>query len=89
MRLTPMARARRFAIASWLVGERRVGRYLPCAGFCGRPSRASPRQEYGGLKSDQVKRLKDLEQENDRLRKAVSDLTLEKLILKEVASGNF
>jgi transposase-like protein len=46
------------------------------------------RQEYGGLKSDQVKRLKDLEQENTRLRKAVSDLTLEKLILKEAASGN-
>ena len=46
------------------------------------------RQEYGGLKSDQVKLLKDLEQENARLRKAVSDLTLEKLILKEAASGN-
>ena len=46
-------------------------------------------QEYGGLKSDQVKRLKDLEQENARLRKAVSDLTLEKLILKEAASGNW
>ena len=46
------------------------------------------RQEYGGLKSDKVKRLKDLEQENARLRKAVSDLTLEKLILKEAASGN-
>ena len=46
------------------------------------------RQEYGGLKSDQVKRLEDLEQENARLRKAVSDLTLEKLILKEAASGN-
>ena len=46
------------------------------------------RQEYGGLKSDQVKRVKDLEQENARLRKAVSDLTLEKLILKEAASGN-
>ena len=42
-----------------------------------------------GLKGDQVKRLKDLEKENDRLRKAVSDLTLEKLILKEAASGNF
>ena len=38
---------------------------------------------------DQVKRLKELEKENDRLRKAVSDLTLEKLILKEAASGNF
>jgi transposase-like protein len=47
------------------------------------------RQEYGGLKSDQVKRLKDLEQQNARLRKTVSDLTLEKLILKEAASGNW
>ena len=47
------------------------------------------RQEYGGLKGDQVKRLKDLEAENARLRKAVSDLTLEKLILKETASGNW
>lgn len=37
------------------------------------------RQEYGGLKSDQVKRLKDLETENTRLRRAVSDLTLDKL----------
>ena len=46
-------------------------------------------QEYGGLKSDQVKRLKELETENARLRKAVSDLTLEKLILKEAASGNW
>ena len=47
------------------------------------------RKEYGGLKTNQVKRLKELEQENERLRKAVSDLTLEKLILKEAASGNF
>ena len=47
------------------------------------------RQEYGGLKGDQVKRLKDLEAENVRLRRAVSDLTLEKLILREAASGNF
>ena len=47
------------------------------------------RKEYGGLKSDQVKRLKELEKENERLRKAVSDLTLEKLILREAASGNF
>jgi transposase-like protein len=47
------------------------------------------RQEYGGLKGDQVKRLKELEAENQRLRRAVSDLTLEKLILKEAASGNF
>lgn len=47
------------------------------------------RLEYGGLKGDQVKRLKELEAENTRLRRAVSDLTLEKLILKEAASGNF
>jgi putative transposase len=47
------------------------------------------RKEYGGLKVDQVKRLKELEKENERLRKAVSDLTLEKLILKEAASGNW
>jgi transposase-like protein len=45
------------------------------------------RNEYGGLKSDQVKRMKDREMENARLRRAVSDLTLEKLILKEAASG--
>ena len=47
------------------------------------------RQEYGGLKLDQVKRLKELELENVRLRKAVSDLTLDKLILKEAARGNY
>ena len=46
------------------------------------------RKEFGGLKADQVKRLKDLETENARLRKAVADLTLDKLILKEAASGN-
>ena len=47
------------------------------------------RNEYGGLKGDQVKRLKDLETENARLRRAVSDLTLDKLILAEAAKGNF
>lgn len=47
------------------------------------------KQEYGGLKTDQVKRLKALEQENSRLRRAVSDLTLDKLILAEAAKGNF
>lgn len=47
------------------------------------------RKEFGGLKTDQVKRLKELEKENERLRKAVSDLTLEKLVLREAASGNF
>ena len=47
------------------------------------------RQEYGGLKTEQVKRLKELETENARLRKAISDLTLDKLILQEAARGNF
>jgi putative transposase len=47
------------------------------------------RKEYGGLKMDQARRLKELERENGRLRKAVADLTLDKLILKEAASGNF
>jgi transposase-like protein len=47
------------------------------------------RNEYGGLKGDQVKRLKELETENSRLRRAVSDLTLDKLILSEAAKGNF
>ena len=46
-------------------------------------------QEYGGLKSDQVKRMKELEAENQRLRKAIADLTLDKLILQEAARGNF
>lgn len=47
------------------------------------------RREYGGLKTDQAKRLKELERENQRLRKAVSELTLDKLILAEAAKGNF
>ena len=47
------------------------------------------RNEYGGLKIDQVKRLKELERENSRLKRAVADLTLDKVILKEAAEGNF
>ena len=47
------------------------------------------RHEYGGLSSDQVKRMKDLEAENTRLRRAVSDLTLDKMILAEAARGNY
>jgi putative transposase len=47
------------------------------------------RQEYGGLKSDQIRRMKEPETENQRLRKAVADLTLGKLILQEAARGNF
>ncbi len=47
------------------------------------------RREYGGLKVDQARRLKELEQENTRLKRAVADLTLDKLILKEAAEGNW
>ena len=47
------------------------------------------RKEYGGLKVEQAKRLKELEKENGRLRRAVADLTLDKLILGEAARGNF
>ena len=47
------------------------------------------RREYGGLKLDQAKRLKELERENERLKKAVSELTLDKLILKEALTGKY
>ena len=47
------------------------------------------RREYGGMRSDQAKRLKALERENARLRRAVSDLTLDKVILTEAARGNY
>ena len=47
------------------------------------------RMEYGGLRVEQAKRLKDLERENVRLKRAVADLTLDELILKEAAEGNF
>jgi putative transposase len=47
------------------------------------------RREYGGLKVDQARRFKDLERENARLRRAVADLTLDKLILKEASEGNW
>ena len=47
------------------------------------------RREYGGLKLDQAKRLKDLDRENDRLKRAVSKLTLDKLILKEALEGKY
>ena len=47
------------------------------------------RKEYGGLQVDQAKRMKELEKENQRLRRAVSDLTLDNQILKEVAQGKF
>jgi putative transposase len=47
------------------------------------------RKEYGGLRVDQAKRLKELESENSRLKKAVADLTLDNMILKEVSRKNF
>jgi putative transposase len=47
------------------------------------------RKEYGGLRVDQARRLKDLEQENSRLKKLVADLSLDNAILKEASRGNF
>jgi putative transposase len=47
------------------------------------------RRDYGGLKLDQAKKLKDLERENERLKKAVSELTLDRLILKEALDGKY
>jgi putative transposase len=47
------------------------------------------RREYGGLRTTQAKRIKDLERENSRLKKAVADLTLDKLILREALEGNY
>ena len=47
------------------------------------------RRDYGGLKTTQARRIKDLERENSRLKKAVADLTLDKLILREALEGNY
>lgn len=47
------------------------------------------RKEYGGMSRDQLRQMKELRQENERLRKAVADLTLDKLILSEASRGNF
>jgi putative transposase len=47
------------------------------------------RREYGGLKVSQAKRMKELERENSRLKKAVADLTLDKLVLREALEGNY
>jgi putative transposase len=47
------------------------------------------RKEYGGLKGDQARRLKELERENQRLKRIVADLSVEKAILKDAAEGNF
>ena len=74
--------------------EVRLGRGETIGGICRSLSISEQsyyrwRREYGGLKLDQAKRLKGLERENGRLRKAVSDLTLDKLILKEAAEGKY
>jgi hypothetical protein len=47
------------------------------------------RKEYGGLKMDQAKRLKELEKENGKLKRLVAELALDKQILQDIASGNF
>jgi putative transposase len=47
------------------------------------------RKQYGGMSRDQLRQLKELQKENERLRMAVADLTLDKLILREASSGNF
>jgi putative transposase len=47
------------------------------------------RKEYGGLRVDQARRLKELEQENSKLKRLVSELSLEKLVLKDIASGKY
>ena len=47
------------------------------------------KKEYGGLKMDQAKRLKELEKENSKLKRLVADLALDKQILKDIAEGNF
>ena len=47
------------------------------------------RKEFGGMKVDQARHVKELEQENGRLKRAVADLTLDKLIVEEAAQGNF
>ena len=52
-------------------------------------SRRTTGKEYGGLKTDQAKRLKELERENARLKKVVADLALDKAILKEAANPNW
>ena len=71
-------------------GYRRVTALLRADGWTVNPKRVERiwRREYGGMKTDQLRRLKELEKENQRLRRAVSDLTLDKLILAEAARGN-
>ena len=74
--------------------EVRLGRGETIGGICRSLSISEQsyyrwRREYGGLKLNQAKRFKDLERENERLKKTVSELTLDKLILKEAAEGKY
>ncbi len=74
--------------------EVRLGRGETIGGICRSLSISEQsyyrwRREYGGLKLNQAKRFNDLERENERLKKAVSELTLDKLILKEAAEGKY
>jgi transposase-like protein len=74
--------------------EVRLGRGETIGGICrafgiSEQSYYRWRRAYGGLKLDQAKRFKDLERENERLKKAVSELTLDKLILKEALEGKY
>ena len=71
-----------------------LGRGLPVPQVCKKLNISEQtyyrwRKEYGGLRLDQAKRLKALEQENTRLKRLVADQALDNMILKEVASGNF
>jgi putative transposase len=75
-------------------GDRLLGEGKSVAEVCKALEVSEPtyhrwRNQYGGMKADDAKRLKELERENARLRKAVADLTLDKLILKEAAEGNW
>ena len=75
-------------IINLLSQGRRVGEICRSLGISER-SCYRWRSAYGGMKLERVKRLKELEQENSRLKRAVAELTLDKLILKEAAEGNF
>jgi hypothetical protein len=65
------------------------GGAFPSSGFRSMATHYKWRKEYGGLRVDQARRLMELEQENGRLRKVVSDLSIDIAILKEAARGNF
>jgi len=71
-----------------LAQGKKIGRFAAVLGFRSKVYYRW-RRDYGGLKTTQAKRIKDLERENSRLKKAVADLTLDKLILREALEGNY